>query len=454
MVALALNILRCVGLTAVAQSVPTPGDQPPAGIASTTAQPDDSGARIGELISALGEPAYARRNEAMRELLRIGPAALDALREAAKTQSFEVATRAGHAADLVASLMFTGVEVEVSVSNARIDWNEPADLTLTLTNRSNNDARVPFDLDGPAAATAGAGEDEEALRRLAVMLDVSEYVTVASPDGRRLEARMDDVTSEGAARAVIEARVDGGPVSVLRPGQKAAVILREFNRGWARFPLLDSGAYTLEFKYEPDWPDDAFFDGLRSSGAWVVSARPVTLTVANPAPPEVSRRGRPARLDLAQDQEGWACRLVCTYDLPVWVNVNFGEVTPFASLKWEAEDEAGKLSVTLSGVAPRPMKLSEFDPARLVRVEPGQSIELMRLTADRLNQAIREAGGQPDAGWTLQADYLSLFDRFWQQRERGAAGEASDAPVVLTTPLPRSLLTLHLTSPSVQLPRR
>src|SRR5690606_5677502 len=51
-------------------------------------------ARVERLVRQLGDRAYERREQAQRELVAIGRPALPALREAAKSQDPEVASRA------------------------------------------------------------------------------------------------------------------------------------------------------------------------------------------------------------------------------------------------------------------------------------------------------------------------------------------------------------------------
>ena len=79
-------------------------------------------------------------------------------------------------------------------------------------------------------------------------------------------------------------------------GPSAVIKLAGFNRGWARFPLLDRGTYTLRFEYTPDWTDPA----LAAARVGHAAAREVRVVVNPGAPRVVSRVGIEADFSLAQ----------------------------------------------------------------------------------------------------------------------------------------------------------
>ncbi len=398
---------------------------------------------IAALIAGLGDRAYAKRDEAQRRLIAIGPPAIDALRAARGRESYEIRARAQRVLAILQSLLFAGVEVELKFSKASIVWDEPVDLVVKLTNRSRYDARVPFELSAPSPGDQG----DDDLRQLGLMFDVGEYLTVIGPQNREIDSRLDDVTSEVAAAKVIEARLDDGPVSVLRPGQSATVVLRAFNRGWARYPLLEAGTTVVIFLYEPGWPEDALYGELRDKRAWVVGGKEAEVTVTTGAPSVVSRSGREARLDLAREGDHWLARLTCTQDLPIRVNTNLGNGLPFAACHWVGQFGDKKLRVPAAPA--RPMSLSDFDRKRIVRVQPGEVVEIARIEVARLAETFAAKGGGLNSKWTLQVDYLNLCNRTWQSRERAALAKQPNVPDILREPLPRRMLTLHLISPTV-----
>lgn len=434
----AVVVLSLVGGWCV-QAAGQPENEPPPPQASGVTGAEE----IAALIAALGDRAYAKRDEAQRRLIAIGPPAIDALRTARGQESYEIRARAQRVLAILQSLFFAGVEVELKFSKASIVWDEPVDLTVKLTNRSRYDARVPFELD-----TSPRGDhDADDLHQLGLMFDVGEYLTVIGPQSREIDSRLDDVTSEAAAAKVIEARLDDGPVNVLRPGQSATVVLRTFNRGWARYPLLEAGTTVVKFLYQPGWPEDALYGELRDKRAWVVSGKEAEVTVTTGAPSVVSRSGREARLNLAREGDHWIARLTCTLDVPIRVNTNLGNGLPFAACHWVGDFGDTKLRV--SAAPARPMSLSDFDRKRIVRVQPGEVVDIARIEVARLAETFAARGGDPDSKWTLQVDYLNLCNRTWQRRERAALAKQANVPDILREPLPRRMLVLHLISPTV-----
>jgi len=404
-----------------------------------------SAEEISTLISTLGDPSYAKRNEAMRRLLAIGPAAADALRTASKQESYEIAARAGRVLAIVEQLLFTGVEVELEFSREAVSWDDPVDLMIKMTNSSDYEARVPFELSAPPDRTPG----DDDLHQLGLMLDAAEHLTVIGPHDRPIDLRVDDITSEAAARTVVDARLDRGPVSVLKPGQTATLVLRGFNQGWARYPLLDAGATTVQFTYEPVWPDDELYDPLRQKGTWEVTSERAKVSVTRAAPSDVSRLGRQARLEVLRDGDRWSCRLICTYDLPIWVNTNLGKGLPFAKCRWVGTFGQATLSVP-AGPA-RAMTLRDFTGERVVRVQPGAAIEIARIEDADLRRAFVDQGADFASEWTLHADYLNLCDRSWQRREEPLLKKYAHLPEILRKPLHRRMLVLHLTSPTIRM---
>ena len=85
------------------------------------------------------------------------------------------------------------------------------------------------------------------------MLDVAELLRVRRADGREVELTVDDIRADDSVGAAVNERLNSGPVGVIEPGQNVMIVARAFNRGWARFPLLDAGAFqaVLEKKGIP-----------------------------------------------------------------------------------------------------------------------------------------------------------------------------------------------------------
>ncbi|RJP32019.1 MAG: hypothetical protein C4547_14675 [Phycisphaerales bacterium] len=399
-----------------------------------------------EWIEQLGAAEFQRRDEAMRRLVCLGPAALPALRAAAASKPFEAATRARRVTEWIEALLFTGVEVELSFSREHIRWDEPVDLHIRMTNRSAFAAGVPFapggeDRSGPDSAS-------EDVRRLGMILDASDYLRVTDPAGEEVDLRVDDISGEAAAERVVDARIGGGPTTRLAPGESLSIRVDAVNKGWARYAFLDRGVYQVDFLYQPPWPDDPLFEPLRTAEAWVVRGRRAALTVSEAAPPAVSRSGRQALLQLQRGDGDWIARLICTDDLPLWVNANFGNGLPFATCRWVATFGPDRYYVPASAA---PVSLKDFSVERLRRVAPGETIEMARIPDKDLRVAIAAQGGDVEAAsWTLHADYLNLLDRSWQERNEPLLSKQIGVPDVLRKPLPQRMLILNLVSLTVE----
>jgi len=387
------------------------------------------------LVRTLGDPAYETRMFATRRLCAIGMEAWEVLRTAADSADIEASLRAKKLLEVFDRLWFSGAEVSLSFSKPIIDWNEAVDLNITMTNRLSYPARVPFDVD-PAVR---ANPDDA--RQVADMLDVAEWLKVRAPDGRELELRVDDIAGEAAVFAAVQSRLAGGPGGVLTPGERVSVTARAFNRGWARFPLLDHGEYTVMLDYVPDWTDKA----LAAARAGRVVSTPATLTVRDGAPPTVSRAGVQADLVVERDADVLVARLVNRTDQPLLINVNFGGSPPFADGRWVYELDQVRREVPL---LPKPgASWHDFKPEGLVEVGGGEFIELARIPVNELRKALPAPGGDPsaDRGF-IYFTYANLCDRQWQTRQGSALLGNETAPPFFRQPLPRRILSARYSS--------
>ena len=418
--------------------------EPRTSVGAVQAAPNDILAKkIDGLIAGLGDRSYDRRNQAECGLIAVGPAATPALRTALAGESYEIAARAGRVLAILDSLLLAGVEVELSFSKRTIVWNDPVDLVIKLTNRSGYDARIPFE---PSAQPAEHPDDDE-LRQLGLMLDAGDFLTVTGPGGKEIDSRVDDLTSEGVEK-VLEVRMDDGPTYLLPASESATIVLRDFNRGWARYPLLDAGVTKVGFSYRPAWPNHPRYDELRKSESWVVTAKKTELTITTAAPGVVSRSGKEAGIAVVREQDEWVARITSTHDVPIWINANLGYATPFATCRWVGRFGESRLAVAAG--QKRPQSLADFDRQRMVEVLPGKSLELARIGVDRLAQALADLGGNVEQEWNLQVEYLNLCDRSWQARQRDSLSKQAKVPDILDKPLPRRVLTLHLISATVR----
>jgi hypothetical protein len=396
---------------------------------------------IDRLISHLADPSYAERTFATRRLCAIGKRAYSALREAAKSGNAEQALRAQAIVDALDRVMFAGVDVELSLSRAEIAWDQPVDLTVTLTNRSDFPARVPFELD-PSERLQTGGD----ARQVADLIDVAEWLSVTEDNGDALSLHVDDITADPAVGRVVSARVDDAPYSILAPGQRARLVVPSFNRGWARYLLLDRGHYRIVLHYQPEWTDTE----LKAARVGYAASNTVDLTVTQPAPDTISRRGADVLIELTRDEDAYVVRITNRRDQTVVFNTNLGPAAPFAQGRWVCERDDATRDVT---VLPKPvMDISDFDGRLLVPVAAGEAIELTRIDRSDLHKRFKLLGLDPDSQEViLYFSYSNQCDRSWQTRQESDTLSAPKVPPVLREPLPRRVLTGWHTSNRLRL---
>ena len=416
------------------------GDRPPCGerplVGPATSE------EIAALIRDLGDPSYETRTYATRRLCVLGMAAFDPLRAAADAPDPEVALRAKKVLTVLETLWFSGSELALSFSKPTTAWNESVDLTLTITNRSAYPARIPFEINSAARADP-AGD----ARQVADMLDLAEWLHVRQPDGRELTLRVDDITADPNVAAAVQERLQGGPVGVLRAGERVAITARDFNRGWARFPVLDRGDYTVVLEYLPDWDDEA----LAAARVGRVVSGAASVTVTRGAPQTISRTGAEAELTLERDGPALVARLTNQSDLAAYVNVNFGPTPPFATARWVYESDGLRREIPASVEAAPSWK--DFSESRWVALEAGRSMTLARTNVVDLRKALTEAGADlTRPGWTLHFSYANLCDRAWQARQGAALFADEKVPPFLRHPLPRRTLSTRQTSDRLTAP--
>jgi hypothetical protein len=406
----------------VGATPPCPGDR------GGTPAPLATDGELSSYIRDLGHPSYETRSRATRLLCAAGMAAYEPLQAAAAGDDVETALRAKDILSTLDRLMFSGVDVSFGFSEAKASWDTPVELRLTMSNRSRHPARVPFVLD-PALRDGMP----EVARQVADMLDLAEWLTVRGPDGDDVQLRVDDIAADPAIEQVVAERVDGGPASTIAPGGQAVVVLKNFNRGWARYPLLDAGTYTLVFDYVPAWEDAA----LAKEQAGRVRAEPVSIEVYRAAPPAVSRHGEEVSVRLVRSGDALVAELTNRFDQPLLLNKNFGPVPPFAQGRWICEIGSDLIAVPASGGPAR--SWADFDKSLLVEVAPGASEELDRRLLPTLRQRIADSSRRRPAACQVHFSYSSLCDGRWQMRQGQLLLGNAAAPPVLRDPLP-----LHL----------
>ncbi len=430
----ALTATVCVSFAGLAQA-----DEPPQQPASAPAQVDP--AEVERLIGDLSDPSFEKRTEATRRLCAAGQAAVPALKRVAKGDDYESAIRARNLLRVLDQLFFTGLAIELAVSKDEIAWNQPVDLTVTLTNRSAYPSHVPFE-----ASLQRRKALQPAVRAVADLIDLADFLTVSAPDGEEIELRVDDINANPFVAAIVQARTEGGPTATLEPGEKLVYRVAGFNRAWARYPLLERGAYRIRFAYEPEWDDPQ----LRDAQVGLVTTEPVAINVREPAP-EIVREGRGVpRLSLTREADAIVATLTNTSDLALSVNTNFGsDEPPLANVVWAVL--TGEDVIKLPGnVTPRAAEA--FSRARLVELEPGQAMELDRVPLERLRSAQNVVGLEAGAEFTVRCVYVNRTDCTWQAVQNNLIG-SDRAPEGLREPLPPRLFHIHASSPEMALQR-
>lgn len=424
----------CASWVAVRAATPPPR---PALTAPTTPQ------EIDRLVEDLGHVSYEVRTFATRRLWAIGMPAQQRLIEAEKSDMPEIVLRAKKLLHAFDDFLFHQLRVELAFSKTTIAWDDPIDLHVTLINDSPFESRVLIETDETDRAKLPADS-----RQVADMLDVGDALRVVGPNGRSIGLRVDDINLDPHVAEVVQVRLGTGPIGRVPPGERVTITIREFNRGWARLPLLDAGRYTVQFDFMPQWEDPAL---VQAEVGRVVSNE-AQITVTTGAPDTVSRRGVEASLTIEHDGDDLVAKLVNRTDKTRLINRNFGGAPPFAQGRWVHDRDGNMREITSIN---RPgASWHDFQRDRLVPVAPGAGVELTRIAKGDLVKRLAAHGANVDgAAWELYFTYANLCDRNWQKRQGDALLGAESAPALLRELLPRELLTGWHTSNRIPLAR-
>ena len=398
------------------------------------------------LIAELGDPSYEVRTAATRRLCAIGMPARARLRKAAEGDDVETALRAKNLLAVLDQIQFAGLDVLLSFSKSSIAWNESVDLRVTLINDSAYSGRVPFETD-PGRRAERRKWSVNALQ-VGDMLDLAELITVRGPDGREIDLRVDDILADPRVEVAVRERLDIGPMGVIDAGKSVALTLNAFNRGWARYPLLDRGRYDIVLDYVPPWEDEL----LKTQRVGRVVSNPATITVTAGAPDTVSRGGEEASLRIERNAESLVAVLINRTDQPVLVNKNFGLAAPFAQGRWVYTLNDSIVDVPV--LPKRRVSWDDFDQTLLVEVPPGGSLEVVRGDLKVIHQALAAAGADlSGTEWTVHFSYSNLCNRRWQERQGARLRDDPKVPQVLQEPLPPRMLSTRQTSNLLRAPK-
>ncbi|MCH7719707.1 MAG: hypothetical protein IH988_01785 [Planctomycetes bacterium] len=415
---------------AVAVAIWTPDGQ--AQETRRVAPPPDPG-HVQELIRRLADPSYEVRTRATWELCALGPPAVGALRRAAQSDEFEIALRARSVLEVFEQIHFGGVEISLEASRNRLSWDETVDLTLTFKNVSAYPARVPL-IVSPAA---GMSAD---VRQVTGVLDVADYLRVVGPRSEAVALHVDDITADPQVADAVEARIDGGPEATLDPGATLVYRVEDFNRGWARYPLLSAGTYSLQFVYIPPWDDER----MAREEIGRVESNAIELRVTDDPPPVVNGPDLSAVLTLEWQNTAAVARLISTSDLPIAVNLNIDKgQPPFAALTWQTASGPGWRDLTIAGR--RHGEGLVFDSALVIEIVPGDAVEVGRVSRDELRAAL--GGDLHDLrSLRIRAEYSNRTGRQWLRRSAPRPNQPDHAPEPSPPTLPRRTFFGRVTS--------
>ncbi|MCC7293185.1 MAG: hypothetical protein IT449_14085 [Phycisphaerales bacterium] len=410
-----------------------------------TAQP--AHAEVAAWIEKLAAPKYQDRIEATRRLCQMGPVAREALRAACKSESFELSTRAQQLVAVLDRQFFAGVRVTLTASKPSVAWDEPLSVVIELENTSAYEARVPLELGAAPAADSTTVTD---LQQATAMVDAGDFLEVADGAGQPVALRLDDINEEPAINAMISARASAGPVQLLKPGEKASFVLAQFNRGWARFPLLTAGEATIRFSYVPEWPEDETFGEFNRQRIGEVSSAPIRVRVTRGAPETLSRSGRMAEIKVEASGDEYIAKILCLYDKPIQLNVQYGATLPFAQFHWMLS--AGEEDRTIPGAEQSRSRLTDFAASGFSLLQPGESLELGRVKAARVREVCAAPPNPSTQPWRLTASYINLCSRAWQlDQQRRSAEEWKTMPPQLQSPLPSRIFAGQLRTEAITL---
>ncbi|MEE9294048.1 MAG: hypothetical protein V3W34_03660 [Phycisphaerae bacterium] len=381
------------------------------------------------LVERLGDGSFKTREEATIRLLEIGPPATRALKQAVAGNDYEIAIRARDLLEVFEHLLFSGVTIELSGSRTVFDWSDSVALTVRLENTGSHVARLPFELILPSVDKRSAR-----LRQFTSLLDLSEYLVVEGPGGRAVRLYVDDINEDPALVAAVNDRVEQPPVDEIPPGETVRYRVDEFNRGWARYRLLEAGDYQLQVVYQPQWDDDE----LVRSGVGRVASNRLKLAVGKPAPLCVRRAVAPANLKLSRQGDAMVAALTNQLDLPVWVNLNLTveRGAPFARTRWFVDCGEQRHMLRASRLLHHPRE--PFSRDRIIQVMPGDTIELARLSYETLADEAR--------GCQVTFTYSNITNITWQRANSPGPAAGVKAGKGREEPLPYRMLVATLTS--------
>ncbi len=351
-------------------------------------------------LDDLGDPAYEVRRAAVKELYAAGPAALEALAEVSEGDDFEAALRARNLIQRIHKLFFVGAKIELSASQKQFRWDEPVSLRVKIINPSDFPIHLPFLIRNRESI-----DTDPLAVQMGNMLDAADFLRLIGPDSKPLDLHVDDIRGQPQLEAALDMRVYAEPASLLAPHSEFVLTLPTFNRGLARYRMLNKGAYRLQFAYVPEWDHHK----MREDGIGKVTSNQLVMTVTQSAPDLILGAGREIQTSLQQVGREIIVRLTNTHDRTIGVNLNLGgkALVDYSHLEWQWKSPHGV--VRAQEPIPNPPPL---DADKLIKLKPAKSVEVFRIRPGELSKLKGFEQIKPQDGLIrLAVRYSNTLDR-------------------------------------------
>lgn len=381
--------------------------------------PDDS--QVRHMVRQLNHPSPVRRRAALRQLAAWGPFAFNELRRAAEGPDHEAALSAQALLAEFQAAILIGGQVRLEVDRSRIAWDEPFTLTVRVKNPTPVPIRVPWPQSIPPA-TQPVPDPADQVGRI---LDVADWLTVTDPDGRPTELRFEPIDGDAAVYEAVNVRAGKcPPFSEVPASGEVDLRVVQFNRGWARYPMLSAGTWHISFAYQPAWKDASWIE----AGYGRVQAGPVSVEVVRNAPDAVRHATRPLQLALVSDDKVIRAEVLSTWDRSLHLNLNYGpDPTRYASVAWEFRSVG---TIDWQRWEPEPeSSQSAVRPDRIRRINPGESVEIARLARTEL---LKKAAADPPAG---SCEAMLRYMNLPNARRLRESVSAAEESMTLSSPL-------------------
>lgn len=384
---------------------------------------------IRATVQQLHHPVASKRRLAVRQLAEWGPIAFPELRRAAEGTDLEAALSARDLLEELESAILIGADVHIEAHPARTAWDQPLTLVVTASNPTDASIRVPWPA-APASRPASQPSSVDA-EQVGAILDAADFLSVTGPDGKPLEVRVDPIERDSAVYAAVNSRAgDNPPSHVVPAGATEKLEIRLFNRGWARYPMLAAGKYTIAFGYQPEWKDASW----TQAGFGRVIAAPVQVEVTTSAPEAVRGTQQAVSLQLRRSGGTVEARLLSHWDREQWINLDVGpDVRTQARLDWSMRprrnEEAGDLQLKAED---GPRDDGKSRATRFKKLAPGEDALIAQIPVEHLLEHAGPNGKPADRG-AFFARYSFLASREQLRQRLRELGRPDDIPLHLFT---------------------